>query len=110
MPMPEENIKLKANGRCASVVRLATVGERQTSQEQRVMPVRIASANCAGWATKQTRNTENTTVQDRPVTSVARMPKRSAQMPAGIVPKMLPNAIKPPISPRERSVSLKPIR
>ena len=89
--MPKENMRLKASGRSGSRVRLATAGERQTAQKHRVIPVRVASPNCAGWERKQMRSTEKTTVHSRPPTSVRRMPKRSAQMPAGMVPNMLPN-------------------
>src|ERR1700733_7841142 len=56
------------------------------------------------------RAREKTTVHSRPVMRVRRRPKRWAQMPTGMVPMMLPNAIKPPISPRERSFRLKPSR
>ena len=97
-------MRLNANGRSRSRVRLAMAGERQTAQEQRVMPVRSARANCAGWARKQMRSTEKTTVHSRPLTSVRRRPKRWAQMPTGMVPSMLPTAINPPIRPSDRSV------
>jgi hypothetical protein len=108
--MPEENMRLKAKGRSASVVSPATAGDRQTAHEQRVMPVRMASPNCAGCAEKQVRAREKTTVHTKPVTSVRRRPKRWAQMPAGMVPRMLPNAINPPITPKERSFRWKPSR
>ena len=50
--MPKENIRLKANGRSGSRVRLATAGERQTAQEHRVMPVRSREAELRGLGKK----------------------------------------------------------
>ena len=56
----EENIRLKANGRSGSRVRLATAGERQTAQKHRVIPVRSRESELRGLGKKtNTQHGEN---------------------------------------------------